>query len=51
MKNIIDNANNSTETKMTSSLKIDKNSSVWEQDKKDKNYVSKTYSVSSNAQI
>ena len=48
MKKIVQDAQNSKETKVSSTLTINKISSKWEQDNKDKNYVSKTYSVSAN---
>lgn len=46
---IIANADNSTETKLETSVVIEKDSNKWEQDDIDKNFVSKTFSVSSNA--
>lgn len=49
LKMIVTNAQNSTETKLETSIKIDKTKSTWEQDKIDKKYVSKTYSVNANA--
>lgn len=49
MKKIISDAEKSTETKVSSTLMINKVSSKWEQDKKEKNYVSKIYSVTASA--
>ena len=51
MKKIVNDANNSTETKISSTITINKNDGEWKQDSIDKNYVSKTYSVSAGAQI
>ena len=51
MKKIIADAENSNETKISSTIKINKNTSEWEQDEKEKDYVSKTYSVSAGATI
>ena len=51
MKNIIANAENSTETKLSSTITINKNISDWKQDEIDKNYVSKTYTVSAKSNI
>ena len=51
MYKIIDNANKSTETQISSTLTINKNSDEWKQDSKDKNYISKTYSVSADTVI
>ena len=48
---IINNANNSSETKISNIIEINKNDSEWEQDKIDKNYVSKTYSIKAGAEI
>ena len=49
--NIVNNANNSTETKISSTISINRTSEKWEQDKMEKDYVSKTYSISAGAQI
>lgn len=49
LKMIVANAQNSNETKLETSINIDKTISNWEQDKINKNYVSKTYSVNANA--
>lgn len=51
MKKIIENANNSKETKISSTITINKNLEKWKQDSIDKNYVSKTYSVTAGANI
>ena len=49
LRMIVANAQNSAETKLETSINIDKTASNWEQDSYDKNYLSKTYSVSANA--
>lgn len=49
MNQIIENAKNSKETKIETSVKINKNLSNWSIDSKDNNYVSKIYEVKSNA--
>ena len=49
MKQIIENANNSTETKMQTNIIINKNISTWKEDDIDKKYVSKVYEVEANA--
>ena len=49
MKQIIENAQNSTETKMQTSIVINKNLSTWKEDNIDKNYISKTYEIDANA--
>ncbi len=51
MKNIITNSQNSSETKLSSTITINKNISEWKQDEIDKNYVSKSYSVSAKSNI
>lgn len=51
MKNIIANAQNSGETKLSSTITINKNVSDWKQDEKDKNYVSKIYTVTAKSNI
>lgn len=51
MKNIINNAQNSSETKISSTITIDKNISEWKQDEKEKDYISKIYSVQAGANI
>lgn len=51
MKNIIKNAEKSTENKISSTITINKNEKEWEQDKISKEYVSKTYNVSAGAKI
>lgn len=49
MKKIIANAQNSNEVKVQTSINIDKNAGEWKQDNIDKKYVSKTYTVTANA--
>ena len=49
MKKIISDAENSKEVKMQTSITINKNTDKWNVDNIDKNYVSKTYVVESNA--
>lgn len=51
MKNIINNAQNSGETKISSTITINKNISEWKQDENENNYVSKIYSVQAGANI
>lgn len=51
MHQIINNAQNSNETKISSTIEINKNQSEWKQDDIDKNYLSKTYTVSAGATI
>ena len=51
MNKIISDAQNSNESKISSTIKINESSDEWMQDKIDKNYVFKTYSISANAQI
>ena len=51
MKKIIQDAENSTETKISNTITINKDTSKWEQDKIEKDYVSKTYSVTALASI
>ena len=48
---IINNASNSKETKLSSTIEINKLDSEWKQDEIDTKYVSKTYSVTANASI
>ena len=48
---IINDANNSTETKISSTVTINKESNEWIVDNIDKNYVSKLYSVTAGANI
>ena len=49
MKQIIENAQNSKETKIETTVKINKDLSKWNVDNKDNNYISKLYEVKSNA--
>lgn len=51
LKTIVANAQNSCETKLSSTLTINKNISDWKQDNIDKNYVSKIYSVSAKSNV
>lgn len=51
MRKIISDALNSTETQISSTIKINKNLENWKQDSIDKNYLSKTYSVVAGANI
>lgn len=50
-RKIINDAENSTETKISSTITINRDSAEWEQDELDKNYVSKTYSITAGADI
>lgn len=49
IKKIITSARNSTQTKVTATLKIQEVTTKWELDTIDKNYVSKTYQVTTSA--
>ena len=49
MRRIIENAQNSSETKMQTSLTINKNKTAWKEDNLDSNYISKTYEVEANS--
>lgn len=51
MNKIINDANNSSETKISSTITINRVSDKWEQDSIEKNYVSKIYSVKAGASI
>ncbi len=51
MNMIINNANNSNESKMSSTIQINKLQNEWKQDEIEKQYISKTYSVTANAAI
>ena len=48
---IINDAENSTETKISNTITINKDDTEWKQDHLDKNYVSKIYSVTAGAEI
>lgn len=50
-RKIINDAENSSETKISSTVTINRNNDEWKQDELDKNYVSKTYSVTAGAEI
>ncbi|MBO6233343.1 MAG: Cys-Gln thioester bond-forming surface protein [Clostridia bacterium] len=49
LKMIVTNAQNSNETKLETSINIDKSVSTWKLDDTDKKYVSKKYSVKANS--
>lgn len=51
MKKIINDAQNSSETKISSTITINKNMEEWKQDENEKNYLSKTYMISAGATI
>lgn len=51
MYRIINNANNSKETKASSTIEINKVGNEWKQDEIDKQYISKTFYVTANANI
>lgn len=51
MNKILTNAKNSKESKISSTIKINKNFDQWKQDNIDKNYLSKTYQVTTGANI
>lgn len=51
MHKIIQDANNSNESKMTSTIEIQKVENEWKQDEIDKQYVSKVFKVTSNAAL
>lgn len=51
MYKIIANAENSSEYKISSTIKINETTSNWEQDTKENTYVSKTYNVVAGAEI
>lgn len=51
LKNILANAQNSTENKISNTITINRISEKWEQDSIDKNYVSKTFSILKEGQI
>ena len=51
LKQIIKNAQSSTENKISSTITINRESQKWEQDNIDKNYVSKIYNISAGAVI
>ena len=51
LKNIVANANNSRETKISSTISIKKEGEKWDQDKMEENYVSKLYSINAGANI
>ena len=51
LKNILDNAKNSTQTQISNTIEINRLSEKWEQDKIEKDYVSKVYSISAQGKI
>lgn len=51
MYQIIENANQSNETKLSSTIQIQKVESEWKQDNIEKEYVSKTFKVTANANL
>lgn len=51
MKNIINNAQNSSETKISNAITINRKDAEWKQDDKDKNYAFKSYSVHAGSNI
>ena len=51
MRKILQDANNSKENMISSTITINKNISKWEQDTKEPEYLSKIYSISAGAQI
>ena len=51
MHKIINNAKNSKETKISSTIEIKKEDKEWKQDKLNPQYASKTFSVSAGASI
>ena len=51
MNMIINNANNSTETKLSSTIQIKRTENEWKEDEIEKYYVSKIFYITSNAKI
>ncbi len=51
LKSILNNANNSKETKISSTIQINKISNKWTQDKIDSKYISKEYEVKAGANM
>ena len=51
LKGILESAKNSNETQISNTININRNTLKWEQDKIDKEYVSRTYSVESKGNI
>lgn len=49
LKQIVNNANNSTETKVSSDIKIYSDATLWKIDNIDNKYISRTFSVSTKA--
>ena len=50
-RKIISDAENSSETKISSTISINRESDEWKQDELDENYISKTFSVTAGAEI
>ena len=48
LKNIVENAQNSTETQITNAFTIEAESDEWLEDAEDNNYISKIFSINSN---
>ena len=51
MHQIINNANNSTESQISNVIRINKNIDKWKQDEREKEYISKRYSVSAETEL
>lgn len=51
MRKIVENSNNSTETKISNNIKIKTDIDEWKQDTIDKQYLSKEFSISPQAEI
>lgn len=51
LKKIVADSENSSETKISNNVKINKGNDDWKQDNIDKNYLSKEYSISSESDI
>ena len=51
LRKILNDASNSKETKISNSVDIEKENTIWKQDEKEKEYVSKIFKVNSRAQI
>lgn len=51
MNMILNNANNSTETKLSSTIQINETENQWKQDEIETQYISKTFYITANADI
>lgn len=51
MYKIVNSANSSTETQVSTNIVINKNDTQWKQDDKEKEYISKTYSITAPTNI